>query len=235
MAMRRLYKQSKDGRDSGEQGFSIIGVVVGISVLAVMALVAMRFFEHRVAAQRHIRSQAAVQTMEEGVANEILNLIHQNLNSAVNGCLRVANVFNNIPLEGGSSMFYSRQIEFPGTHKPDYLTTAMRRCARPRLVQDRANSNDNKLRFCLQFNTSQNASLGSFLNSDAAFAEVYFEMVDLQTGDSMSCQEYVASRNHNRVGHNGGSAIVSLYWGHRQANGQMQYNKSRFLTFVNSQ
>ena len=214
----------------GEQGFTLTGVLFVVGILSLIAFAAMRFSEFEVAARRQIRSVETVRNMEGAVSQTILRHINRNL-AAVNGCINLANSFANLELENAASLRYTQAVPLPD-RPPAFMQEAARRCRRPRLPASINNGNDNRIYFCVSFSRDVNSPQGTFLNSEIAFAEVYFELVDLQRGEPLSCSQYVATRDSAEQNFNGGSAMISFYWAPLQESPTQDIRKRRYLTFL---
>lgn len=217
--------------EGSSAGFTLIGVLISAGILSIMALLALKFFDHQMAAKQHIRTMGAVQSMEGGIASEILNRLNNALNANVNGCINLKSQFSNVLLEGGARYTFTTNIQLPA-NAPDYMKQAQMRCRSPRQPANINNSQDNQIYFCLLFQGDNKSTREGFLASKLAFAEVYFELMDLQTGQRQSCREYVNNRNNDRVNFHGGSALLSYYWQQESLNQQNLFAKSRYLTFV---
>ncbi|MFW7379203.1 MAG: type IV pilus modification PilV family protein [Oligoflexus sp.] len=214
-----------------EQGFTLIGVLMSAGILAILAMIGMKFFSNQMAARQQIRTMAASQGLEGAVAHDILSRINQNLNVNAPGCINLATSFQNAVLEGGARYRLISGVQLPAS-APSYAKEAANRCRRRRQPSNLTSKLQNQIYFCVAFQSDANSPRDSFLQSRLAFAEVFFEMVDLQIGNPLSCRDYVIFRDNNRINFHGGSALVSYYWMQDGANQQNQFSKSRFLTFM---
>ncbi len=215
---------------SEEAAFTLVGVMFALGIISLIAVAAMRFSEYEVAARRQIRSIETVRNMEGAVSQAILRQINQNLNATA-GCLNLNSSFNNLPLENAATLRATRAITLP-THAPQFMRDAANRCRRPRLPGNLSNSNENKIYFCVSFKRDLDSPIGTFLNAEIAFAEVYFEMIDLHRGTPLSCNSYVATRSSSEQNFNGGSAMISYYWAPLSDSPTQDIRKRRYLTFL---
>lgn len=213
-----------------EAGFTLVGFLVSAGILGIVAMIAMKFYSNQMSARQKIRTMTAVQSLEGGVTAEILSVWNENLNHNTTGCLDIQGTFNNVLLQAGSSYRFTKSLGVPDD-APDYMKQAQARCAQPRQPGNLTSSLDNQFYFCVAFTSDSSSPRDSFLNSRLAFAEVYFEMLDMHTGQPLSCSDYVINRNNTRLNFHGSSALVSYYWYQEGINSQNRFSKSRFLTF----
>lgn len=211
---------------NGEAGFSLVQVLVAVGVLG---LTVSLFFQAKTQTQMARKSTTAsrsVMDVNDAFSAELASVI-RTLSAANPGCLNTATQLNARPLakaSGTSRLSYTQAVNastliaagLPASEKSrlaesiqssSLLAEAVKRCRRTVLPQSLTSQAQNDFYLCMSISQDTSAPPLSFLSAPYAFAEVGWKLINLQTGDPMSCTEF------EQAGKAAGAQVFySLYW-----------------------
>lgn len=218
----------------GEAGFTLVGLVVSLGIVGIMTAVASQFFSQQMVARRYVETIAMSQGLEGGIATGVVLQLRDSLNTNTPGCINYQHIFQNSQLESDARLRFSETIPVPRSDAiPEDIRQAAQRCRASRKPSNTGNNQQNQFYFCVIFDQDSSARRGSLLNSPLAFAEIYFEMVDQQTSNPLSCQAFLQNKGNDRINFYGGTSLVNFYWLENvSSNRDLTFARSRFFSHV---
>ncbi len=216
-----------------ESGSSIVSALVTLAILSVVIVTAMNFFDLQLFSRQKIKSQIANQDLDTALTQELLSDILAELKSS-GACFNIASLSGK-PVLGSSTITYTTNIRVPGTSYPNDFEAAINRCRRPRTPSNSTSPNDNDIYFCAEIKPTSSGGNGSFMTAQYIFAEIYLELRDLQTGQPISCNSFLASRGENKSRFQGGMAMINLYWSQRSTKGTYNHNRQSYVSYLSDQ
>jgi hypothetical protein len=217
----KLWTSSESG---SQAGFSLIQVLVSVAVLS---LCVGLFFQARSTsykARKSVDSAATITDVNDAFVSEVTALIRE-LDPATSGCFDYSEI-NGRPLaktSGTSTLTYSTNVvqsqfiaadldaksrgSLQTQFNQDPLRAAIKRCMSPRKPPNSTQPNANVFYLCMNLKKDTSAPAGSFLNAPFAFAEVGWQLVNLQTGANMSCTDFA---NASKAA--GARVYYSIHW-----------------------
>jgi Tfp pilus assembly protein PilV len=215
-----------------QSGFSLIQILIALAIMTVSVTMYMQATTDTNKAKKRVEMSARYADIESVLKSEVAHMVSQI--AAHPGCLNYANVFTGRTI---SSEFSTSQIRhvtnllqtnlFNSSGLSDdernnvidkmrstpNIAAAVDRCARPVRPSNSNNDAQNSFYFCLDFERDATAPKNSLLGSPRSFAEVAVQLVDLRTGNPISCNRFVnpAPGTPNEVSP-GAKIFTTLYW-----------------------
>ncbi|SMF12655.1 type II secretion system protein [Pseudobacteriovorax antillogorgiicola] len=210
--------------NSHEAGFTLLQVIVMVSLLAVVATMVFRASVQSNQAKKIIRAGQNYEDINQLFINELAAVLK---NPAGTQCF-APNDFSK-PLSAGlsaSEMKHTKNIEAgvskdvkAAMSRSSSIGKALDRCKdRVRTITNGSSATDNKLHFCLKFDQVATAPRNSFLNSEHAFAEVAIHLKDFHSDSDLSCADYKTSTAA------GAQIFYSLFWT-TEVGGKLRYKR----------
>ncbi len=219
---------------SDESGFSLVGILVSIAVLSVCVLMFSQARQYSLKSRKNIDSVAMVGDVNDAVVAEISKIVRL-VDTANPGCLDYAAQITNRPFLSSALNFSTtlnnsagfstklaekdktRLLEILGS---DTYQGVVNRCRSPLRPASGTDPAQNLFHLCMTIKQDASAPSGSFLNAPYAFAEVGWQLINIQTGANMSCADFKASSAAA-----GARVFYSLYWA-IPVGGEMMLKKS---------
>jgi len=189
----------------GCQGTSLLESMVAIVIIGIVIYAAMIYYGNF----SQMRKSLAVATSNNEVDQALQGALIDTLRN--NACMNPQQVFQNVAIGSFGSMSYANKLNINisgvGTLSPEALQPwrlAAKRCQQPRLNQGGAGS----YYFCVRFvPRGGQAEKGTFMASQRAFAEIFIDTRNLQTGQPISCNTFNSSPEVA-----GGRVYYTTYW-----------------------
>ncbi|WP_141736083.1 hypothetical protein [Oligoflexus tunisiensis] len=208
-----------------EAGFSLIQVLVS---LALLSLCVGLFFQARSTsfkARKSADSAATITDVNDAFVSE-LSAIIRDVDASTPGCLDYVGQITDRRLaksSDASTITHSTNVVQPqfiaagldsksrdslqSQFGQEPLRSAIKRCMSPRQPANASQPNANIFYLCMNMKQDDAAPAGSFLNAPFAFAEVGWQLVNLQTGANMSCTDFASADKSA-----GARVYYSIYW-----------------------
>lgn len=211
----------------GQSGFSLFGAMALLAVLTLVIYAWSRTQARSVKVQNLIRSKRSVQDVRQAFEGKVIEKFR------ANACFDPASDFANVTLGGAGDMKFSTSVlagvnltTVDSSAMVTKLSGARARCRNPRPPGTSTSMAANTHRyFCVEFEPGASAPVGSFMANTGAFAEVFVESRNFQTGQPIDCATVNSATS-------GAAILYSIYWPGRGAdkNTWQFYNGSLAVT-----
>lgn len=206
----------KTGLRSGESGFTIIQLLVALGLLGLVIAGYARWKSHQFYAGKILKMNIKIDDVVDSIIGDISLRISDKAKGLNSACSSKSfnDLFASIQIGPDSSDVMRSTGEFrktnlkSGARKYNYIKDAVERCRKSnRKVPTNFNSSSqNSLYVCFQRKTNSDSQGDSFLDVRYSLVEVRIEMVDVNTGNPVSCNTY-------RSGPPSGAKVYySIYW-----------------------
>ena len=196
-----------------------------MALLVVLSFIIYAFFRafgSNLEVHTLINSKRSVQDARQAFETELINRFR------ADACFEPATEFSAVMMTGLGRMDYTTEIlggvnlsKVSPAPMTSNLIEAKARCINPRPPATVIGVNPNFHRyFCVAFLPGAAPPAGSFIARPGAFAEVYIESRDFQTGQALDCHTVNGSGAGPGARSVGGAAILyTLYWPASKAGG----------------
>lgn len=188
-------------------GFSLLGAMALMAVVTLVIYAWSKSQARSVKVQNLIRAKRSVQDVRQAFEGRVIQKFR------ANACFDPAVAFAGTTLGNAGSMSYSTAVmtgvnlaSVDSSSMISKLTAARARCGSPRPPGTSASMPANTHRyFCVEFQPGSSAPAGSFMAGVGAFAEVFVESRNFQTGQPIDCDTV---NQHT----DGATVLYSIYW-----------------------
>ncbi len=215
-ATKQNTKTPGSPHSQGEQGFSLISVLIIMGIVLMAILIIANSRVNHQTTQKAIKLKQSYADINQALVNDIVNLVHTNI-SATAPCLSVSTIAVNINAgkvvnASTPSYIFTKALPVNVSTWPKAHVDAAARCVTPRIPSNGNSDADNRIYFCIRLGQDATAPKDSIMNSSLAFAEVAVEMIDLQTQQAISCDNYSKKKIDPKDGSAGMAVTMALYW-----------------------
>ncbi|MDQ3235326.1 MAG: hypothetical protein M3Q07_26240 [Pseudobdellovibrionaceae bacterium] len=232
-----MKKTHFEQKISGESGFNLIGVLIGVALTSLVVMFASRAFVASKQAKLSVKAGDGYQQVTAVLNDSLKTFVKtQILNSTVpcgdpaaffatQGFLRLYNgnhstARSQVPAEiNGAAWAALFNADLAAN---SFAGSSLNRCSRLEV------GNNGRFHFCVNITRDLNQSKESLLRSPLVFAEVVVQLSDLQTGNTISCANYLEPNRSSA----GANVDYVLFWVYENGS-QLNLKKRSGSLYVN--
>ena len=164
-----------------QEGFSLISLLLGISILSISAMAVTKFVSNQRIGQKRIANQLSVLDYYDSFQSAVTESLKQHFTTE-QSCSDLTSSLSNVAITDQATFSATTEITSSPSHSKHLR--AIERCKSPKYTQNMAY-------FCIEIEKDTGTRKGSFLNGeDNSFAEVFVQILNTTNGDRVDCQDF---------------------------------------------